>query len=124
MKLIKTVAIVSLATMLSVINANAWSKKDQGILIGAGAALLLPPLLQLGENNRDRHYVQQPIQPVQYVQPVSYIEPRQTTYIIQPRKYDFSHHKQKSHNYINRKNHASEIIIIEHVDGSRTIIEK
>jgi hypothetical protein len=113
--------------MLSSVNANAWGKKEQGILIGAGTALLLPQLLQLGNHNN--RYIQQPTQymqqPIQYVQPVQYAQPQQTTYIIQqPQKDDFPHHRQKSHNYINKKDYANERIIIEHSDGSRTIIEK
>ncbi|MDR1461359.1 MAG: hypothetical protein LBI78_06930 [Campylobacteraceae bacterium] len=127
MKAIKTTVIISLAIMLSAVNANAWGKKEQGVLIGASAALLLPPLLQLGNNNRNHHYVRPTRhvqQPVQYVQPIQYIQPQQTTYIIQPQKYDFPHRQHKNHNYINKKDYASERIIIEHSDGSKTIIEK
>ncbi|MDR0407776.1 MAG: hypothetical protein LBH45_02490 [Campylobacteraceae bacterium] len=130
MRVIKTAAIVLLAIIFSAPNANAWGKKEQGILIGAGAALLLPQLLY-SENyhNRDSRYIQhQPARhterPVKYVQPVEYVQPQQTTYIIQPQKYDFSHHKQKNHNYINKKDYGGERIIIEHPDGSRTVIEK
>jgi hypothetical protein len=122
MKAIKTVAVISLITVLSAVNANAWGKKEQGILIGAGAALLLPPLLQLGKSSHNQHYMS--TQPAQYTQQIRYVEPRQTTYIIQPQKYDFTHRKSKNHNYINRKDYAGETIIIEHADGSRTIIEK
>ncbi|MDR0580235.1 MAG: hypothetical protein LBG21_06500 [Campylobacteraceae bacterium] len=120
MKVIKTAAIISLITMLSAVNANAWGKKEQGILIGVGAALLLPSLLA-GKNT---HYTQQPIQYIQPSQPVQYIKPPQTTHIVKAQKYNFPHHKPKNHSYVNRKDYGSETIIIEHADGSRTIIEK
>ncbi|MDR3178330.1 MAG: hypothetical protein LBT96_05045 [Campylobacteraceae bacterium] len=123
MKIVKTAAIVSLMVMLGAANANAWGKKEQGILIGVGATLLLPPLLQIGKNSYDRlynqpYYVQQPIRPVQHA------KPPQTTYIVQPQKYDFPHHRPKDHSYINRNGYAGETIIIEHADGSRTIVQK
>jgi hypothetical protein len=120
MKAIKTVAIVSLITMLSAVNANAWGKKEQGILIGVGAALLLPTLLA-GKNT---HYSEQPVQYTQPIQYTQHIKPPQTTYIVKAPKYDFSHRKPKNHDYINRKDYGSKTIIIEHADGSRTIIER
>ncbi|MFV0480818.1 MAG: hypothetical protein ACK5LP_02415 [Campylobacteraceae bacterium] len=140
-KAIKTVAVVTVIAMLSVVNANAWGKKEQGVLIGASAALLLPALLNAGKSNNyanDRvvyrtqpqvQYVQpqvQYVQPqVQYVQPqVQYVQP-QTQYVQQEIQYvqpTLPNRQVKKHTYINRPN-PGEMVIIEHSDGSRTVIE-
>ncbi|MDR1555021.1 MAG: hypothetical protein LBS39_03220 [Campylobacteraceae bacterium] len=122
MKAIKTITIVSLIVILSAVNANAWSKKDQGILIGASAALLIPPLLQLGKSTHGGYYEQKQVRHMQ--QPFRYVEPPRTTYIIQPQDYGFMHRKPKNHSFINKKDYGSETIIIERGDGSTIIIER
>jgi hypothetical protein len=118
MKAIKTIAAIALITTLAAANAQAWGKKEQGILIGAGAALMLPHLL-----NPNTYTYKEPVryveQPVQYVYQTRYAEPK----VIYVEKDDgrFSHRRAKRHNYINNRG-AGDKVIIEHSDGSRTIV--
>ncbi|MDR3345667.1 MAG: hypothetical protein LBS73_00690 [Campylobacteraceae bacterium] len=124
MKAIKTIAIVSLIAMLGAVNAQAWGKKEQGILIGAGAALLLPPLLQAATTPRYSEPVRYVEQPMRYTQRVE--QPR-VIYVdryIDRDERGFSHRTARGHNYINNQNQGGDRIIIEHADGTRTIIDR
>ena len=118
MKAIKTIAAIALITTLGAANAQAWGKKEQGILIGAGAALMLPHLLRSNAYtyNQPVRYVDQP---VQYVYETRYSEPK----VIYVERDDgrFSHRRAKHHKYINNRG-ANDKVIVEHSDGSRTII--
>lgn len=130
MKIVKTFLTIIIISMLMVVNANAWGKKEQGILIGAGSALFLSSFLNSGSNDRgyyrgyynDRSYYNR-----YYVEPtVQYVKP-QITYVEQPKKVvisnpGMSHRQQKDHIYINKIN-PSDTVVIEYSDGTKTIIQ-
>ena len=69
MRVYKPIMVILLAGTLGVVNANAIGKREQGVLIGAGAMLLLPSLLQGARNltGSNNNKVQQPS--VVYMQP-------------------------------------------------------
>lgn len=46
MKAFKTLAVMALVSSLLAVNANAIGKRERGALIGAGALLLLPSMVQ------------------------------------------------------------------------------
>lgn len=133
MKAIKLILIVAIVSIFTIDNAFAWGKKEQGILIGAGAALLLPSLFShsngryyndrnyynYGDHNRYYNGYYEP--EIRYVKPeVTYIEPpKSETTVSNP---TMSHRQQKQHVYVNKIN-PSDTVVIEYSDGSKTIIQ-
>ena len=87
MRVYKPIMAILLAGTLGVVNANAIGKREQGVLIGAGAMLLLPSLLQGARNltGSNNNQVQQPsVVYMQPQQPMGYQPPPpQTTVIYQ-----------------------------------------
>lgn len=84
MRVCKPIMAILLAGTLGVVNANAIGKREQGVLIGAGAMLLLPSLLQGARNLTGSNQPQQ--QSVVYMQPqqpMGYQPPPQPTVIYQ-----------------------------------------
>jgi len=146
MKIVKLFLTVAIVSMLMAVNANAWSKRDQGILIGAGAALLLPGLLNPSNyysgrnyyngyynsgyyNNRyyrdnyyGNSYYSEPA--IQYVKPqVTYVEaPKSESKTVVISNPTMSHRQQKQHVYVNKVN-PDDTVVIEYSDGTKTIIQ-
>ena len=84
MRVCKPIMAILLAGTLGVVNANAIGKREQGVLIGAGAMLLLPSLLQGARNLTGSNQPQQ--QSVVYMQPqqpMGYQPPPHPTVIYQ-----------------------------------------
>ncbi|MDR0468304.1 MAG: hypothetical protein LBG67_05580 [Campylobacteraceae bacterium] len=137
MKAVSKFLTVAIISMFMAVNANAWGHKEQGILIGAGAALLLPGLLNPSNvyynsrgyyggnyNNRyyrDRYYLEPQ---VQYVRPqVTYVEaPKSEGKVVTISSPAPSHRQQKQHVHVNKIN-PNDTVVIEYSDGTKTIIE-
>ncbi len=77
MKMIKTVLASILLIMSGVTSANAMGDRERGALMGAGAVLLLPSLIEGAGNlfggNRERTYTT-----------TTYVEPRPTVVYREP----------------------------------------
>jgi hypothetical protein len=137
MKIVKVTAIVSLLTMLCASNANAWGKKEQGFLLGAAAVLTLPHLIDSRHHYKsnvytDRryydgghHYRYAPN--VVHAPTIVKVEQSKPQIIyVETNKEDANipmHRKIKSHNYI-YSDHQPTRVIIEHADGSATVVER
>lgn len=150
--LIHKMLIIMILSVLLPVSANAWGKREQGILIGAGLSALLLPSLMSPSNNRyydsrnyyydrygrdyynsysyygnnyyDRYYAKPK---VEYVKPkVTYITPPTTNnnepVVTTTQPATMKHRQQKEHVYINKVN-PSDTVVIEYSDGTKTIIE-
>ncbi|MBN1838763.1 MAG: hypothetical protein JW802_01820 [Campylobacterales bacterium] len=80
MKIVK-ISLVSILLVLSgATNAHAWGDKEQGVLIGAGAVLMLPSLLE-GAGNLFGGTPQRSYTTTHYVEQPRYIEQPRTTVV-------------------------------------------
>lgn len=113
MKALRSLAIAALLVAASTINAHAIGERERGALIGAGALLLLPTMVQNMGNlfggsshhngyNQTRVIHHEPVREV-YVQPI--VE-REVIYVDRPRH--------KRHHYEHRRHHRHDrdVIII------------
>ncbi|MDR1975930.1 MAG: hypothetical protein LBQ18_02930 [Campylobacteraceae bacterium] len=124
MKMFKTAAIISLLTMLCAVNASAWGKKEQGILIGAAAALTLPHLLNNHRYDSSGYYNNN----FRYSTDILYARPSAPTVVnkviyVEKNGNDPMHRRAKFHNYIHDQQQPTRVIV-EHADGTVTIIER
>ena len=115
MKALKTLAVAALLVAVSTINAHAIGEREKGALMGAGALLLLPTIVQsmgtlLGGSSYDSGYTQTRIvrEPVREV----YVEPviqREIIYVDRPQR---GHHKPWNRSYHKRHHHDRDVVII------------
>jgi len=120
MKFLKPILAVALASSLSVVNANAMGDREKGALIGAGAMLILPSMVQnlgvLFGGNQAIHS-----EPVRYHrEPRPIVVERETVIIKQKhpkhdRQREYGRHYGKYNHYDrqNRYSNNDRIIIIE-----------
>lgn len=123
MKALKSLAVAALLVAASTINAHAIGERERGALIGAGALLLLPTMVQNMGNlfggssysngyNETRVIRHEPIREV-YVEPVVH---REVIYVDRPVKRHYKpwkrHHKSKAWKRHQRRHHDRDVIII------------